>query len=111
MYMAFNADHDHYVMKNRMLARSVDLDKKDKRLEKKGSVNAADKPASCFTCKDKSKCPEFRAKRGGGSSGVVSFGGNETMICDKYVPAPEDQKKGMNKKQIKSLMKSFKRGF
>ena len=41
--------------------------------------------------------------------GAVSFSGNEEFICDRYIPAPAD-KKTMSDKQIKSLLKNFKKG-
>ena len=106
--MAFNQDHEHYVMKNRALAGGYNIDRKDKKFEKKG-VSPLEREPSCFNCKLKQKCPDFRGKRSGGTSGVVSFGGgNESMLCDRYVPAPFE-KRGMSDKQIKSLMKGFKR--
>ena len=106
--MPFNKEHDYYLAKNRSLAAAQEIDRKDKALEKKGH-STLEREASCFNCKQKSKCPEFRGKRNGTTSGVVSFGGsNANMICSKYVPAPTDRR-GMNDRQIKSLMKDFKR--
>ena len=107
--MAFNRDHDHYVAKNRALASAYNLERQDRKLEQKGASNL-ERKASCFNCKLKQKCPQFRGRRSGGTSGVVSFGGmNENMLCDKYEPAPTDRR-GMSDKQIKALMRGFKRG-
>lgn len=107
--MAFSRDHDYYLAKNRSLAAAQDLERKDKVLEKKGQ-SSLEREASCFNCKLKSKCPEFRGKRSGTTSGVVSFGGgNANMICSKYQPAP-NERRGMSDNQIKSLMKNFKKG-
>jgi hypothetical protein len=40
---------------------------------------------------------------------VVSFGGSDqAWACNRYEPAPQ-QNRGMDQKQIRSLMKSFKR--
>jgi len=64
---------------------------------------------SCFTCKMKNKCVEFRARSTGGSNGVVSFGGDETFVCDRYVPAAQETKT-MSAREIKSLLKNVKRG-
>ena len=79
--------------------------------EKKGySHLKSNKEGSCFNCKQKQNCSEFRAKRSGGASGVVSFGGDENFICSKYTPA-QAQAKGMSDKQIKSLLKNVKKGY
>jgi hypothetical protein len=108
--MNFNYDHDRFVSKNRSTANAYDVDKKDKSLEQKGySHLQRQADASCSNCKMSKKCPEFRAKRGGGTAGVVSVGGGETMICDKYVPAPAESR-GMSHSQIKSLLKNASRG-
>lgn len=106
----YEYDHDRYVKKNRMIASGYNIDKRDRDMEKKGfSRQDRQEDASCFNCKLKKKCAEFRKKRGGGSVGAVSFSGNEEFICDRYIPAPAD-KKTMSDKQIKSLLKNFKKG-
>ncbi|MBN1601593.1 MAG: hypothetical protein JW915_08295 [Chitinispirillaceae bacterium] len=107
--MAFAYDHDKFVAKNRSLASAEEMNTKDKNLEKKGySRIRENQEGSCFKCKFKNGCSEFRAKRSGGSTGVVSFGGNETFLCDKFVPAPS-QTKTMSDRQIKSLLKNTRR--
>jgi hypothetical protein len=107
--MAFAYDHEKFVAKNRSLASAEELNSKDKKLEKKGySRIKENQEGSCFKCKLKNGCSEFRAKRNGGSSGVVSFGGNEHFICEKFIPAPSESK-SMSDKQIKSLLKNTKR--
>jgi len=104
-------DHDRFVAKNRSLAQAEDLAKRDDALEKKGySYLREREDSSCFNCKTKQTCREFAAKRSGGASGVVSFGGGERMICDKYLPAEKAQK-AMSGKQIKSLLKNVKKGY
>ncbi len=103
-------DHDQVAEKNRATARVYESDAKDKDLEAKGyDRQQRQKEASCFNCKMKQKCPEFRSKRTGGTAGVVSFGGDYSFICSRYTPAPEDSK-SMSDKQVKSLLKNFKRG-
>jgi hypothetical protein len=78
-------------------------------LEKKGySRIRENEEGSCFKCKMKQSCSEFRAKRTGGSSGVVSFGGSQSFVCDKFVPASSSSK-SMSDKQIKSLLKNARR--
>jgi hypothetical protein len=103
-------DHDQIVEKNRAIAHSYETDSRDKALEKKGyDYQTRQREASCFNCKMKSKCPQFRAKRTGGTTGVVSFGGETKFICDRFVPAPA-QSQTMSDKQVKSLLKLAKRG-
>jgi hypothetical protein len=103
-------DHDRFVAKNRSLARAEEMAKRDDALEKKGySYLREQKESSCFNCKMKQTCREFSARRSGGTSGVVSFGGEERMICDKYLPA-EKAHKVMSDKQVKSLLKNIKKG-
>ena len=106
----FEYDHDRYVQKNKMIASGYNIDKHDRDVEKKGfSRFDSQKDASCFNCKLKQKCAEFRKKRSGGSLGVVSIDGKEKIICDRYIPQPAD-KKAMSDKQIKSLLKNIKKG-
>jgi hypothetical protein len=103
-------DHDQIVEKNRAIAHSYETDSRDKALERKGyDYQTRQREASCFNCKMKSKCPQFRAKRTGGTTGVVSFGGETKFICDRFVPAPA-QAQTMSDKQVKSLLKLAKRG-
>ena len=106
----FEYDHERYVNKNRMIASGYNLDKKDKDMEAKGfSRHDRQEEASCFNCKFKMKCAEFRKKRSGGSTGAVSFDGSEKFTCGRYAPAPPE-KKSMTDKQIKSLLKNIKKG-
>jgi hypothetical protein len=103
-------DHDRFVEKNRSIAKSQELESKDAALAKKGyTFLERQREASCYTCKTKRKCPEFRSKQTGGTSGVVSFGGDEKFICNRYTPA-EVENRSMSSKQIKSLLKNAKRG-
>jgi hypothetical protein len=103
-------DHDQIVEKNRATARVYETDTRDKELEAKGyNRQQRQQEASCFNCKMKQKCPEFRSKRTGGTAGVVSFGGDYKFICGRYAPAPTESR-SMSDKQVKSLLKNFKRG-
>ena len=103
-------DHEQIVEKNRAIAHSYETDARDKALEGKGyHYQQRQQEASCFNCKMKQKCPQFRAKRTGGTSGVVSFGGDQKFICDRYMPNPSPTQ-AMSDKQVKSLLKIAKRG-
>lgn len=109
--MNHDVEHDRFVNKNKNIARAYELEGKDSQMERKGFSHIQRKAdASCFNCKYKNKCSLFRSKRSGGNSGVVSFGGEEKMICDRYEPAPTGSK-SMSKKQIKSLLKNVKKGY
>jgi hypothetical protein len=109
--MGFSYDHDKFVAKNRALASAEQMKQKDEDLERKGFTHLKrDQEASCFNCKMRQTCPSFKGKRSGGASGVVSFGGEQTFICERYTPAPA-QEKNMSKKQIKSLLKNIKKGY
>jgi hypothetical protein len=102
-------DHERFVNKNRGLARAYEIDSHDRKAESKGfSHQQRQEEASCFNCKLQNRCSEFRNKRSGGSSGAVSFGGAEKFLCGRYVPKPTERKT-MDNRQIKSLMKNFKR--
>jgi len=104
-------DHERFVAKNRSLARATELSQRDEALEKKGySYLREQRESSCFNCKTKQTCREFSARRSGGTSGVVSFGGDERMICDRYLPAEKTQKT-MSDRQVKSLLKNIKKGY
>lgn len=108
--MNFNFDHEKFVNKNRAIASGYIIDRHDREMEKKGfSHHQRQVDASCFNCKLKKKCAEFRTKRSGGSIGVASFDGSERFICDRYIPAPPTNK-SMSDRQIKSLLKNIKKG-
>ncbi|MBN1979998.1 MAG: hypothetical protein JW795_00595 [Chitinivibrionales bacterium] len=101
--------HDKFVNKNKHLAESINVDKQDKSLEKKGYIRLHhDQEASCFNCKLKAKCGQFRLMRSGGTKGAVSFGGDEKFLCDRYC-LEATQEKQMSQRQIQSLLKNMKR--
>jgi hypothetical protein len=109
--MSFAYDHERFVAKNKSLASAEDIKRRDDLLEKKGfDYLKRQEKTSCFNCKMKTGCSEFKARRSGGAKGVVSFGGDESFLCDKYVPAPT-REKSLSDKQIKSLLKNAKKGF
>lgn len=108
--MNYDYDHERFVSKNRKIAQGYSIDSNDRKLEKKGYEHQQRQAeASCFNCKLKKKCSEFRKKRTGGMQGAASFSGDEKFICERYTPEPA-QNKTMSDKQIKSLLKNFKKG-
>jgi hypothetical protein len=108
--MKRSIDHDLYVAKNRALAVAEDMKRRDETIERPGDGRNAALTGSCFTCKTKLGCSEFKARRSGRSTGVVSFGGDEKFVCERYVPAPA-QGRAMSDKQIKALMKNVRNGY
>ena len=111
--MNFKSDpnHDRFVAKNRQLAAANEMEKRDKTLESKGfSHLQRQQEASCFNCKKKSKCVEFRSRSTGGTTGVVSYGGDEKFVCKNYEVMPA-QSRGLTPSQIKALMKNAKSGY
>jgi hypothetical protein len=108
---AFDIDHDRFVRKNKSLAAAYRKDEKDRKLQDKGYSHLQnDREASCFNCKKRTKCPQFRRSRDGSSTGAVSFGGgDDAVICDQYEPEKKDQKARVSDKKVKSLLKNMKK--
>ncbi|MCU0608706.1 MAG: hypothetical protein MUF22_02930 [Chitinispirillaceae bacterium] len=102
-------DHDHFVAKNKSLAMAEDVNRRDDEKNKKAGEPRPEK-RTCFNCKMKTGCSEFKARRTGRATGVVSFGGDESFVCDRHVPAPA-QNRGMSAPQIKALMKNVMKGY
>jgi hypothetical protein len=108
--MNYDVDHERFANKQKSMARAYEVENRDARMERKGYARVQrQQEASCFNCRHKNKCMEFRAKRSGGSKGAVSFGGDETFMCDRFVPAPSGSK-AMSRREIKSLLKNVRRG-
>jgi hypothetical protein len=105
-----NIDHDRFVAKNRALAGAEDVRRRDEEYEKRDGTQRNQRRGSCFTCKMKQVCSEFRARRSGRSTGVVSFGGDESFVCEKYSPAPA-RNRSMSDRQIKALLKNIRMGY
>ena len=105
-----NIDHDRFVAKNRSLAIAEEIKQRDEAFEKRGGTTVTRDNRSCFNCKMKQGCSEFKARRSGRATGVVSFGGDEKFVCDRHIPAPA-QARSMSDKQIKALLKNIKKGY
>lgn len=108
--MNFSYDHERFVAKNKSLASAEEGKRGDNLRERGDSFSKSRQEGSCFNCKMKQTCTEFKAKRSGRSTGVVSFGGDQKFLCDRYVPAPT-QAKSMSDKQIRALLKNVKNGY
>ncbi len=110
---SFDIDHDRFVRKNRDLASAYSKDDKERMSRRTAQTGETAHKPSCFNCKKRTKCPEFRRNREGSSSGAVSFGGgNDAVICDQYEAEKTQEKpKGMSDKKVKSLLKNMKKKF
>jgi hypothetical protein len=105
-----NIDHDRFVAKNRAFALAEDVKRRDEEYGRKEGSAASQSRRSCFTCKMRQTCTEFKARRSGRATGVVSFGGEESFVCDRYIPAPA-QSRSMSDRQIKTLLKNIRMGY
>ena len=107
--MHFAYDHDRFVSKNRMLASAEDMLKKRGPTDRPGDAGARPQEKTCYNCRRRQRCAEFRATRTGTTRGVVSVGGRDHLpACEKYEPETE-RKRNLSDREIKSLMKNFKR--
>jgi hypothetical protein len=105
-----NIDHDRFVARNRALAGAEDVKRHDEEYEKKEGASGKPVRGSCFSCKMKQACSEFKARRSGRSTGVVSFGGDDSFLCERYTPAPA-RSRSMSDQQIKALLKNIRMGY
>jgi hypothetical protein len=105
-----NIDHDRFVAKNRAFALAEDVKRRDEENVKRDGELKSQPKGSCFSCKMKQGCSEFKARRSGRSTGVVSFGGDESFVCDRYVPGAS-RARSMSDKQIKALLKNIGKGY
>ena len=94
-----NQEHDRFLAKNRSLALAEEL--LDHPKQKKEWV----REKTCFNCTLKKSCTKFRRSTIA-IDGVASVGGERTQVCEKH---KLEENRGMNNKQIKTLMKQFKR--
>jgi hypothetical protein len=104
-----NIDHERFAEQNRRAAENYTMEKTDKALVKKGFDRATrqDEP-SCYNCKLNQRCAVFNKQRG--VTGAASVSAEDKHLCERYVPAPPSEKKGMNDKQVKNLLKSAMKG-
>jgi len=105
-------DHERFMNKNRKLAEGYETaNTQDKVKVKFGDAVPAERAMSCFNCKKKNRCLEFKSKSTGGTSGVVSIDSTTIFLCDKYDPMPPQKKeKALSGSQIKNIMKAARSG-
>ncbi|MFP4522859.1 MAG: hypothetical protein ACLFQK_12005 [Fibrobacterota bacterium] len=106
-------EHERFLRKNEMLAKDYAIDDLDRKAaanaKKKGLQSDDRKEKSCYTCKRRNRCQEFRMKTTGGSRGSVSIGSETIYFCEKYLPEPPKQKE-MSENAKKNLLKSALKG-
>jgi hypothetical protein len=105
-------EHDRFLAKNKMMAQAYEVSETEGKVKSKhGDAIPADRPMSCFNCKKKNRCLDFKAKSTGGSSGVVSIDSGTTFLCAQYDPMPLQKKeRSLNNNQIRSMVKAAKSG-
>ena len=105
-------DHERFLLKNKSMAKGYSMSGMQDKLEKKlGDDPSKPRTMSCFNCRKKNKCTEFKSKSSGGASGVVSIGPDTTFLCDKYQPFQISAKeKPLTKKQVNNIMKAARKG-
>ena len=104
-----NIDHERFAEQNRRAAENYSREKTDKVLVKKGFDRAErQEQPSCYNCKLNPRCAEFHKHRG--VTGAASVSADDKLLCERYIPAPPTEKKGMNDKQVKNLLKSAMKG-
>jgi hypothetical protein len=105
-------EHERFMNKNKKLAQAYETSRiQDKVNETAGETRSEARPVSCFNCKKKNRCIEFKQKSTGGSSGVISIDTSTSFLCASYDPMPPPkQDKGLSGKQVKSIMKAALKG-
>jgi len=105
-------DHDRFLLKNKSLAEGYQLAKLQNKIEENlGGTLDKSKESSCFNCRKKNKCLEFKSKSSSGSAGAVSIGADTVFICAKYEPFLQSKEnKGVSQKQISNMLKLAKKG-
>lgn len=105
-------EHDRFQAKNKMLAQAYEVGQTEGKVkDKHGDAIPTERPMSCFNCKKKNRCIDFKAKSTGGTSGAVSIDSHTSFLCDQYDPMPLPKKeKSLNNNQIRSMVKAAKSG-
>jgi len=104
-------DHERFMNKNRKLAQGYETSRLQEKVAETAAPGETTRPVSCFNCKKKHKCIEFKQKSTGGSNGVVSIDTSTNFLCNNYSPMPPPKHdKGLSGKQVKSIMKAAMKG-
>ena len=102
-------DHQRFLRKNAMLARGVT--DSNKRAEEKPTNEIEKKADSCYNCRKKSRCVEFKNLTTGGSAGAVSIDASVKFVCDRFDAMPIQKKNlRMTTGAISNLLKRAKTG-
>ena len=102
-------EHQRFLRKNAMMARGIiENKKKDEEKQTNEIVKKAD---SCYNCRKKVRCVEFKNMTTGGLAGAVSIDASVKFICDRFDVMPI-QKKNMHlsSNQVSNLLKRAKTG-
>ncbi|MEW6042335.1 MAG: hypothetical protein AB1633_12525 [Elusimicrobiota bacterium] len=104
-------DFDRFLSKNMRMARGYDLTKSQEKASDRDGMEKPFLKKSCFNCRLKIKCNDFRTKRTGGIGGSVSIGDDSIFICDKWQAfEPSTKQKTLSDRQVKSMLKAATHG-
>lgn len=103
---------DRFIEKNLSLGKAYQQDAaKGRTVVRKDLGGAAKEEAqSCWNCKVRNKCDQFRKWRTGGTAGVVSVGQDEQFWCTKWIQDPVGKVNSVSDKDVKSMLKGAMKG-
>jgi hypothetical protein len=104
-------DHQRWLRKSVIQAQGVEDKNAKSKIEEKFGKEVAARPNSCYTCRKKTRCLEFKNKTTGGSAGAVSIDASIKFLCDKFDPMPIQKKdQRLSSSAISGLLKRAKSG-
>jgi len=104
-------DHQRWLRKTNMQAQGFADRDNTQKLEKKFGKEIIERPNSCYTCRKKNRCLEFKSKTTGGEAGAVSIDASVQFLCDKFDPMPIQKKnQQLSQNAINGLLKRAKTG-
>ena len=103
---------DRFIDKNLSLAKAYQKDPRDNKtvVRKEVGGEAKEEAQSCWNCKTKNRCDNFRKWRTGGITGVVSVGEDKQFWCSKWIEDPVNKLNAVSDKAVKSMMRSMRKG-
>jgi hypothetical protein len=104
-------DHQRWLRKTNMQAVGFEDRNFKKKLEEKFGKELSERPHSCYTCKKKMRCMEFKTITTGGTAGAVSIDASVKFLCEKYDALPIQKKNlALSSGQVSNLLKRAKTG-
>ncbi len=104
-------DFDRYLAKNTRMARGYEIADNLKKDKGDAQVATVTIRKTCFNCKSRNSCNDFRIKRTGGTGGSVSIGDDSDFVCVKWQPFEVHAKqKPLTQRQVNNMMKNALKG-